>query len=563
MQPSMWLGRRPGSGWPGGSHLDERPVDLASILRSAGRRSRDWLRGAAQSLRRWLAERRAARAADIGAPAATPDRDGRLVTIVASFRDDVASILGRIDTAEEIEVVLVVPRAARALRQPAAWAHIAAHVRRRGISLYVVAARGGVRSEARANGLPAARSLRGRRRGRRRFTVGEREFELPGMPWGGLARAGAVLLFVGAAAGVACLTVPSAEIVIVPPSEPMTRTLRVRVNPVAAEPDVEAAVVPGDTARITITTIVSTATSGEADVGDTPAVAELLFTNGGDRPVEVPAATPVSDEGGLAFLTDDALTVPAGDSASVTATAERPGELTNAAADELHNLSGLPETLTVTNPAAATGGANKVVAAVAQEDFDRVRLIADDVLARVGRRELEAVVGEGTFFPQTISVAVFSESALQHLGDPADAFLMEYTAIVTALVLRDDEARRFAEHLLIDALPDGVALLPDTAEAATGGEVEFGAGRLTVDLVATGLVAELFDPSTLRGEVTGVRPETAAARIQQLLSLEEPPVVTLRPEWIPWRWTPRRGSRILIRLAGPTPATEAATGALP
>ena len=542
--------------------MDERLATVISALRIAGRRSRDWLQRTASRARRWLAERRAARAAATPGPAAAPDSTGAGVTIVATSRDDVASILGRIDTAEDIEVVLVVPRAARALRQPAAWAHIAAHVRRRGITLHVVAARGGVRSEARANGLPAARSLRGLRRNRRRVTVGEREFEIPGVPWGSLARAGGMLIVVGSAAGFACLTVPSAEIVIVPPSEPMTRTLRVHVNPIVDEPDVADAVVPGDTARITITTIVSTATSGEAEVGDTPAVVELLFTNDGNLPVQVRAGTPVSDEGGLAFLTEDALTVPAGESASVTATAERPGELTNAAADELHNLTALPETLTVTNPAAASGGANKVVKAVAQEDVDRVRLIADDVLARVGTRELEAAVEGGTFFPQTIDVR-FSESPLQNVGDPADAFLMEYTATVTALVLRDDEARRFAERLLIDELPEGVALLPDTAEAMTTGQVEFSVAGLTVDLVSTGLVAELFDPSTLRGEVTGVRPETAAARIQERLSLEEPPVVTIRPEWLPWRWTPRRGSRILIRLAGPTPVTEAATEAAP
>ena len=50
--------------------------------------------------------------------------------LIAKPDDDAASIIGRIDTADDVQLVLMVPRNARELRDPNAWSHIAAHVRR-------------------------------------------------------------------------------------------------------------------------------------------------------------------------------------------------------------------------------------------------------------------------------------------------------------------------------------------------------------------------------------------------------------------------------------------------
>ncbi|MYH40462.1 MAG: hypothetical protein F4150_01480 [Chloroflexi bacterium] len=60
----------------------------------------------------------------------------------------------------------------------------------------------------------------------------------------------------------------------------------------------------------------------------------------------------------------------------------------------------------------------------------------------------------------------------------------------------------------------------------------------------------LPDLDLLRSELTGLEPGAAAARLVELLSLEEEPRVTLEPEWVPWRWTPRSAGRIAIDFAG-------------
>ena len=124
----------------------------------------------------------------------------------------------------------------------------------------------------------------------------------------------------------------------------------------------------------------------------------------------------------------------------------------------------------------------------------RVGAIAEEVLRRAGERELLRTIQDATVFVETVSVAILSQDPLVEVGEPADAFLMEYVAIVSALVLTDDEARRAGEQMLVAALPDGMALLPGTTEASAGGDVSYDGSRLVADLTATGLATPLIDP---------------------------------------------------------------------
>lgn len=482
--------------------------------------------------------------------------------MIAQPDDDVASVAGRLDAATDAHVVLVVPRRVSALREAMAWPYLAAHARRRGLVLRVVATRAEVRRHAQRAGLEAAGSFRALRRGGRyHLSLGSRDFLLPAGSIGALLHGGGTLLAVAMLVGGACYFVPAAKVVVVPPSQPLTAYVEVRLNPLAEESDVQSSVVPAASVRRTIVTTVSTATTGTTEVGDQAATVELVFTNEGSVDFVAGAGTTVSDDSGVAFATEEPVTVPGGDSAAVTARAIRAGEGGNLDAGQLRLVAtALPAGLSVTNPRAAGGGTNREVSAVTQEDVDRVREIADQVLLRAAVRELTAAVEDGTLFPETVSSSVLSAIPLANPGDATNAFLMEYTAVVSALYLRDHDAERFGEAVLIERLPEGAAMLPGTATVRVSEQDRtFTGGVLTVGLTATGQAAELFEPGALRGRLTSVSPATAAARVQEALGLEEPPRIEITPRWWPaWRM-PRRGSRITIILAGPAATDGSAT----
>ena len=467
-------------------------------------------------------------------------------TIAAGRDDDASSIIGRLDTAEEVEVLLVVPRRAHGLRDAMVWPRIAAHVRQRGLALRVLASRREVRQHAESAGLPSARTVRGLRpRPALRLPLGAREVVLRAPPLAPLLKFAGFAAVVVVVVGALAFYVPSADIVVAPPAEPLSGSLRVRLNPVA-ETELPLGVVAASSVRLTIVSVVSTATTGTATVGAVAARVELEFSNAGESEITLPIGTPVDDEGGFTFATDAAVVVPAGGSATVAAAALRPGTGGNLEADSLRLLIGFPRTLTVTNAQAADGGADTEVPAVGPEDVVRVGAIAEEVLRRAGERELLRTIEDATVFVETISVAILSQDPLVQVGEPADAFLMEYVAIVSVLVLTDDEARRAGEQLLVGALPDGMALLPGTTEASAGGDVSYDGSRLVADLTANGLATPLIDPALLRSELTGVSPSTAAAWLREQLALDEEPLIRVHPSWLPGWQMPWRAGRISI-----------------
>ena len=520
----------------------------------------EWLRAypgrVREEARRFVADWRATRAGERPRSAAARRRRPRNVprgvptlpgaaTVVARREDDANSIIGRIEAASEVEVLVVVPRRARGLRDPMAWPRIAAHARQRGLTVRVLASRRDVRQHALEAGLSTARTPRGLRPAPGvTIPLGTRELTLRLPSPAPLLRLAAFAAIPVVALGTAAYCVPSADIYIAPPGEPLSTSMRVRLNPVG-ETDVAAGVIGATSISETIAAVVSTVSTGTTSVGDTPATVELFFTNTGIADATLPVGTTVDDEGGYTFTTDETITIPAAGSATVGATAVKPGAAGNLDAGALRFLIGLPETLEVTNPLAASGGEDVDVPAASADDVVRVGEIAEEVLRRAGARELERLVEDGRVFAETVTVAILSQEPLVQPGEPSDAFMMEYTAVVSALVLTDDDARRAGEQLLVSVLADNEALLPGSTQVVAASP-SWDGSRLTATLTATGLVTPLFDPATLRGVLTGVAPATAAARLREQLALDVEPLIRVHPGLLPaWRM-PQREDRISI-----------------
>ena len=502
--------------------------------------------------------------------AAAPDAPRRLrgprlpgaATIVAEREDDARAIIGRIDAASEVELLLVVPRRAYALRNAVEWLRIAAYVRQRGIHLRVLASRGDVRQHAVDAGLPAARTVRGLRPRRAlRIPFGSREFVLRAPRIGPFIRAAlfaGVLFVIGLAA---CTYVPSATILIAPPAETLTVTQRVRLSPLG-ETDLGLGVIAVDSVQTEVVFVIAVGSTGVATAGDTRARARLTFTNQGDADLVLSIGTPVETIDGITFTTNGSVSIPAGSSSTVGATAIEPGSAGNVAADTLRQLSGFPATLTVTNRA-AEGGTDTEVSVVSPDDVATVASLADSVLRSEGERRLLRTITGGTVFTETIAVAILSQTPRAEVGDQADVFPMEYTAVASAFVLTDEDADRVAQQLLQSKLPDGLALLPGTSAASISEAYSFDGSRLTVDFTATGLASRLLDPTTLRGVLTNVSPDVAAERLSEQLELTMDPLITVHPGWIPGLRMPRRSDRISITLVSPEELGAAIAGEPP
>ena len=536
--------------------MDEFRRQLAEV----GERIRDWvseitsrLGGAARTARTATNERRerARSARESAAGSSARDLGGEAAVVVATGEDDVASVVGRIDIADSPEVILIVRRDARALRRATAWPHIAAHVRRRGIELGVVSPRNDVRSHAKANGLKASRTPNGLKPTVEYVEVMGRRVEVPPVPWGRIVKGAMILFALSTITFMACYRVPSATITIVPPSEPVTASGTARANALADANDVTTNTILATTIRRQVFTAVTTTTSGEVEIGDERALLEVTFENAGDGVVSVPRLTRVLNEEGIAFTTDENLDVPPGGTATVSATAEFPGDPGNIDRNTLVTIEGdVPPSISISSSSAGTGGTNQLVPGVAQADVDRVRDIAGGILDQIAVGTLQQVVDDeelGTLLPSSVSAAIFSERPIQKLDEPSDIFVVEYTITASGLVVTPDDAARYGEQLIRAELADGVALIPGSVSATVDPQGDRG----EVAVSATGRTATLANIAVAANQVTGMRPEAARNLLQQELKLDQPPEIEISPNFVPWLWLPRRAQSIEVIIGSP------------
>src|SRR5690606_25012927 len=145
------------------------------------------------------------------------------------------------------------------------------------------------------------------------------------------------------------------------------------------------------------------------EVGDEHGTLQVTFTNAGDAVAAVPTQTRLLTEDGIAYLTDEALDVPPAGTGVGSATSELPGEPANIPASALVQIaSEVPPEITIAGNTAGSGGTNRLTAAVAQADVDRVREIATEVLNRVAVGALLQTVEEeerGTLIPSSVTAA--------------------------------------------------------------------------------------------------------------------------------------------------------------
>jgi len=515
-------------------------------------RVREWFDRALAELRSRAGDRPRRAASEV-------DReiDSEATVLVATRDDDVASIVGRIDTAETSEVVLVVRGEARQLRRPAAWPHIAAHARRRGVALGVVSARRDVRTFARQNGLRAGRSVSALQPRPYVVRVGSRDVVVPPVPWGKIVQGSMMLAVLVAALVVGCFEVPSAQVTVVPRAEAFEVLGEARPNAIIDASDLDSGTILATTIRRQVHTAVTTSTTGEAEVGDARASLELRFTNDGTSVLQVPVNTRVQDADGVGFITTGSVDVPAGGEAVVPANAEFPGDAGNIPVGTATEVEGLPATLTVTNSTAGTGGTNRLTAAVSQADVDRVREIATEILQRIALNTLLDEVEDGTLITTSVSVAIFSEQPVQLLDEPSDILIVDYVITAAALVVTDEEASRYGAELIRRELPEGIALIPGSV--ATVMTIPEEQGGL-LGLAVSGQIAELSEIAAVASELTGKSISGARSYLSERLDLLEPPDVEVSPNFIPWLWLPRRADHIDVIIAGPNADEEEAEG---
>lgn len=356
-------------------------------------------------------------------------------------------------------------------------------------------------------------------------------------------------LFIGIGAGVALIIflvwaiaiAPHATVAITAQTNLVNIDQVLQLKPNATA-DPTQNVLPATVQQTKKTSSVDFDATGKKNVGD-KASGTVKFSNSSSSAVSVPAGTKLKTSGGLVFVTDGSVTVPAATlsfgcsgylcpgTGTIDVTASEGGTDYNGASG---SVSGAPGGMSASLTSTTSGGTDKTATVVTQEDVDKAKQQLQTQDANTVKTDLKKQFGS--------DMIVIDESFKADAGDPVSSPAVDQEATKAKLtvettytlvgVKRSDLKANFDAYLKQQLAGKSNQKVYDSGD----GSVSFSQftevdGGYTVKADAQAQVGPVIDENSLKQQIVGKR---AGEIQQQLVSVEgvEDVNTTFFPFWV-------------------------------
>jgi hypothetical protein len=466
--------------------------------------------------------------------------------------DDLASIFGKIDSADSPRVALVARRGNRALATQLGMRRLQRHLDLSGRDLMLVTRARVLRVRAREEGVPTTTSLRrvdfDRRHGG--LHLGWMTLRLPTIG----ALLALALFVVMAAAGTAVLFwyVPKATVTVYVPTETIGDTMDLVLDTRATDVDLAKHVLPARRREITVTRTLPGPATGVAKTPMDHAAIGITFTNKRGQPVTVSKGTVVTAANGMPFTTaSDVILAPRiGATGEAIALANRPGTEGNIPANTARGLDpALADLVTATNPNPGEKGVDRQYTVVSQNDVDFLKnTFALSYLIDAGKKELlQRFADTETIFADGAKGELTDCTPVPPVGQEAHYVDLTCTATVSVLSVPDSAMNQVAVDFLRPKLGADKQILDNSIKVTPErpGTLDEAFDRLSISPRVSALAIPYVDQHELRAVIAGKSRTDAERAIRNHVATSQPPAIDLAG-WAPW--LPRKTHRITLDL---------------
>lgn len=465
--------------------------------------------------------------------------------------DDILTVRGHLETVSAERAILVVPKGCKALTRPVGLDLLKRQANDLALQIALVTRDSSIRFLARERGFAVFPSVeRAQQAEWQELEVTSplgQEHVLPQLNRRVRRRQGdllSVTFFLGCvflllAAGF-LLIAPSAEVTLVPVSEPVEASIEIRASPDAEKIDFAAGTIP---ARVVETWVEGTdqiPTVSKKDAPDELAKGTVIFTNKTGGTVEVPEGTAVSTSAGtrIRFVTLYDITVPAEGRARAEVEAVDPGPAGNVGAFMINTVEGsLALKVRVINGEPTSGGSVKRVGTVTQADKEKLKASLLKKLHQEAQTGLEGKLEEGEFIPpESIEVVIIDEIYDKFVDEVADTLGLKIRAVAEGMAIDQKDAEALARSALESKAIGNSQLMPESLEIEIGEIKEVEGGDFALTMRARGVAAVNIDDGFVAGLIRGKSVKEAKS-ILDGLPLQEGPIVKVSPPWLgrlPW-----------------------------
>ena len=334
------------------------------------------------------------------------------------------------------------------------------------------------------------------------------------------------------------LFIPQARITLT-----FTERLQSLEMEVLANPHVATTYISGSVPAYQQTVIVehsqSIASSGKQLLPDKAATGTIEITNLTEENVSVPANTIVitPSDTFVRFIILEAVDVPAGSGMTREADVQAvlPGESGNVEPDQIQAFAGtLGLQLRVTNPQPTTGGSSRVSPSPSQADYLALRstMIAD--IEKSALEELSLLSSDDIELIEDTMVLsqILDEKREPQEDQPGDELQLTVRALFQMWYVEKDDINRYAVSVLDANLADGFAAVPGTLLVSRISEPVFDGEKTTWNVYGVRRIKQNWQPG-MEQIIFGLKHVDAVTVLSDLLDLETPPAINMKPFWWP------------------------------
>jgi hypothetical protein len=485
--------------------------------------------------------------------------------IYLEVEDDWPAIRELLEGAQAKQVLLVIPKGCRTLQNSINLRVLRRHAANLALEVALVTRDGRTRQLAKEEGIPVLSSIRRGRRGRWRLAAPRRSAaqraaaaRVDGLRYGrgDLGYGDTLILWIGRILGVllfvlflllivglAAVLIPEAQVTLLPYRQVVEATLELRADPEVEKPNAADLTIPARVLEAEVEQTGEIATVAKKDAPDAPATGTIVLINQTTSPLEILPGAIVRTSTGTTVrfktVTTATLEGTIGATAEAGIEALEPGPVGNVPAATINTIetAELRGKVRVLNEAPTQGGGVKQVGVVTRADMDRLKAQVLQQLQQRAFVELQGQLGEQEFLPpDSMTTEILAEVYDQFLDAEADVLHLQMRIIASGTAVDRANANLLAYEALKERIPATYELRSEEIEFSIDEEdVRIDGRSVILDVSAAAPLVVDIDRGDVRSLVTGLTAEEAEQALTESLTLDAPPVVVVKPDWIK-RW---------------------------
>jgi hypothetical protein len=381
--------------------------------------------------------------------------------------------------------------------------------------------------------------------------------------WKLIRRAVAAVVFVGVAAAIGYVVLPSATVQLVPAQTTVDIATTITASPQSLGIDIENRIIPSTQLSVQIEDNGTLETSGVQAMGEAAATGSVVFINQTEQAVTIPASTTVTTSGGniIQFRTMSEASLPGGIGLQIEvpieALTDSAGAVGNVDAGTINTVVGpLASAVTVRNIAPTGGGSSRTQRTVTQGDQDRLLATVRQQLQNRAYVEMQSRISASQcIILETVRIVEERSDWQTFSAQPdevADTLSLDMRAVVEAVVVDEQFGQQVVYAQLSHQVQQGQSIIPQSVRYDLGCEsvesVNPATGEVVFEMTGSGTVIAQIDADQVRSALVGRPLNDAIAYLVTDLPLQAgmPPQITVWPEG--WTTLPLLSPRISIQI---------------